>query len=316
VEERSVSDSRSELDALPAAALPLVDRLPWAETSRLARLRGVLPKPGVAVHYGLLLVLLALSFFIVLVMVALSLRPTVLIYVDFWALPWPPSLVNYRAAVLDLVPSLLRTLYVCALSIAGVLVISCGAAYAFARFRFPGRDLLFYLVLAVLMVPSVILLTPHFIIASDYGLRGSLWGLIVFYIAGGLPFAIFLITTFFRSQPAEIFEAARIDGASELQALRQIAIPLAWPILVTVAIFNFLGIYGDYIWPSLMVPPHLETLILALERYNPQLGEFGTRPEIGMQAAGYVFATLPQLVVFALGMKYFIQGVTSGAVKA
>ena len=276
-----------------------------------------LPKPGVVAQYGLLLVLLVLSFLIVLVMVALSLRPTVLIYVDFWALPWPPSLVNYRAAVLDLVPSLLRTLYVCAVSILGILVLSCGAAYAFARFRFPGRDLLFYAVLAVLMIPGVILLTPHFIIASDYGLRGSLWGLIVFYIAGGLPFAIFLITTFFRSQPTEIFEAARIDGASGLPPLWRIAVPLAWPILVTAAIFNFISIYGDFIWPSLMVPRRKgECRSSPSNATNPQLGEFGTRPEIGMQAAGYVFATVPQLVVFALGMKYFIQGVTSGAVKA
>jgi ABC-type glycerol-3-phosphate transport system permease component len=284
-----------------------------ATRPRFARLG---PMFSTAAQYGALLVLLFLSFFIVLLMIALSLRRTVLIYVDFWALPWPPIWDNYHNAILDLVPSLLRTLYVCVASIVGILAISCAAAYAFARLRFPGRDLLFYLVLAVLMIPGVILLTPNFIIASKYGLRGSLWGLIVFYIAGGLPFGVFLITTFFRSQPAEIFEAARVDGATELQALWRIAVPLAFPILVTVAIFNFLSIYSDFIWPSLMVNESKQTLILALERYNPQVSEFGTRQDIGMQTAGYVFATVPQLIVFALGMKYFIQGVTSGAVKA
>ncbi len=276
----------------------------------------LLPKVGVGIQYGLLILLLVLSFFIVLLMIALSLRPTVLIYVDFWALPWPPIFDNYQEAVLDLVPSLLRTLYVCAVSITGILAVSCAAAYAFARMRFPGRDALFYVVLAVLMIPGIILLTPHYIIATDLGLRGSLWGLIVFYIAGGLPFAVFLITTFFRSQPQEIFEAARVDGASPGQALYQIAIPLAWPILVTVAIFNFLSIYSDFIWPTLMVSQSQQTLILALEQYNPQVGEFGSRPDIGLQTAGYVFATVPQLLVFAFGMKYFVQGVTSGAVKA
>lgn len=273
-------------------------------------------RPGPVVQYGLLLALLFLSFFIVLLMVALSLRPTVLIYVDFWGLPWPPIWSNYRTAIVDLVPSLLRTLWVCAASIFGVLAVSCVAAYAFARMRFPGRDALFYLVLAVLMIPGVILLTPHFIIANDFGLRGSLWGLILFYVAGGLPFGVFLITTFFRSQPAEIFEAARVDGASEVESLWRIAIPLAWPILVTVAIFNFLSIYGDFIWPSLMLPESRQTLILALEQYSPQVNEFASRADIGMQTAGYVFATVPQLVVFGFGMKYFIQGVTSGAVKA
>ena len=281
-----------------------------------ARARLRLPEPGRVVQYTLLLILLFLSFFIVLLMISLSLRRTVLIYVDFWALPWPPIFTNYQSAFFDLVPSLLRTLYVAAVSIFGILAISCTAAYAFARIRFPGRDLCFYLVLAVLMIPGVILLTPHFIIASDYGLRGSLWGLILFYVAGGLPFGVFLVTTFFRSQPQEVFEAARVDGASEAQSLYQIAIPLAFPILVTVAIFNFISIYSDYIWPSLMLPESKQTLILALEQYNPQVNEFASRPDIGMQTAGYVFATVPQLLIFAFGMKYFIQGVTSGAVKA
>lgn len=273
------------------------------------------PSFGTVVQYVLLLLLLFLSFFIVLLMVSLSLRRTVLIYVDFWALPLPPIFANYQSAFFDLLPSLYRTLYVAFVSIFGILTISCTAAYAFARIRFPGRDFCFYLVLAVLMIPGVILLTPHFIIASDYGLRGSLWGLILFYVAGGLPFGVFLITTFFRSQPQEVFEAARVDGASEAQSLYQIAIPLAFPILVTVAIFNFISIYSDYIWPSLMLPESKQTLILALEQYNPQVNEFASRPDIGMQTAGYVFATVPQLLIFAFGMKYFIQGVTSGAIK-
>jgi len=280
-----------------------------------------LPTPhrpsGVTVtQYALLVVLLFLTFFILLLMIAISLRPTVLIYIDFWALPWPPTFENYLDAMFDLIPSTLRTIYVTAVSIFGILTFAAVAAYGFARMRFPGKDALFYLVLAVMMIPGVILLTPHFILANDLRLRGSLWGLIVFYVAGGLPFAIFLITTFFRSQPAEIFEAARLDGASELRSLFGIAIPLAWPILVTVAIMNFLSIYSDFIWPSLMLTESQQTLMLALERYNPQVSEFGTRADIGMQTAGYVFATVPQILVFTFGMKYFIQGVTSGAVKA
>jgi ABC-type glycerol-3-phosphate transport system permease component len=274
------------------------------------------PNLTLLAHHAALTLLLFLTFFIALLMVALSLRPTILIYVDFWGLPWPPTFDNYRVAALDLVPATLRTLYVAAVSIVGLLTGGCIAAYAFARMRFPGRDALFYVVLAVMMIPGVILLTPHFVMANDLRLRGSLWGLIVFYVAGGLPFAIFLITTFFRSQPAEIFEAARIDGASEVQSLVHMAIPLAWPILVTVAIMNFLAIYSDFIWPSLMLTQSQQTLMLALEQYNPQVSEFTNRPDIGLQTAGYVFATLPQLVVFAFGMKYFVQGVTSGAIKA
>lgn len=85
---------------------------------------------------------------------------------------------------------------------------------------------------------------------------------------------------------------------------------------MTVAILNFLGIYDDFIWPRLMLPQSMETLVLALERYNPQIGEYSSRPELGPQSAGYVFASLPQLLIFIFAMKYFIQGLTSGAVKA
>jgi ABC-type glycerol-3-phosphate transport system permease component len=200
-----------------------------------------------------------------------------------------------------------------------MLVCAAPAAYAFARLKLPGRRQLFALVLFVMLVPGTILLVPRFILADQLGLRDSLWGLVIFYIAGGQPFAIFLLTSFFRSQPAEMFEAARMDGASELQALWSIALPLAWPTIITLAILNFVGIYNDLIWPTLMLAtPANHTLTVALQRYNPGGGPVDTSalPDIGGQAAGYVFASIPQLIVFVLGMRYFIQGMTSGAVKA
>lgn len=271
---------------------------------------------SVIAQYTVLCATILLAFIPLLIMLSMSLRPTVLIYADFWALPFPPVFENYQTAILDLVPPLLRTLHVCFTSIIGRLVIAAPAAYAFARLRFVFRDQLFYLILAVMMIPGAVLLTPHFILANQLHLRGSLEGLIIFYVAGGQPFAIFLLTTFFKSQSEEIFEAARVDGAGEIQALISIAVPLARPILVTIAIMGFLGIYDDLIWPSLMLPQSLNTLILALQKYNPQIAEFLNRPNLGAQTAGFVFATVPQLILFALGMKYFIQGLTSGSVKA
>ena len=294
---------------------PLAVPAPSSTTSRgvWTRTRGSL---GTWLHYSVLLLFLFLTFFIFALMISLSLRRSIMIYLDFWAWPWPVYWDNYQAAMTDLIPSAIRTLIVTGASILGILIVSSLAAYAFARINFPGREAVFYLVLAVMMIPGVILLTPHFILANNLGLRGSLWGLVLFYVAGGLPFGIFLITTFFRSQPAEIFEAARIDGASEWQSLLRIALPLAFPILVTVAIMNFVAIYTDFIWPSLMLRQEQQTIMLAQEQYNPASSEFSTRPDLGKQTAGYIVATLPQLIVFSVGMKYFIKGVTSGAVKA
>jgi len=283
-----------------------------------ARRRRSRPGPSATTffHYAVLVFFLFLTFFIFVLMISLSLRRSILIYLQFWDWPWPLYWGNYETAFVDLIPSAIRTLAVTGSSILGILIVSSLASYAFARIQFPGREFVFYLTLAVMMIPGVILLTPHFILASNLGLRGSLWGLVVFYVAGGLPFGIFLITTFFRSQPAEIFEAAKIDGASEWQSLTRIALPLAFPILVTVAIMNFVAIYSDFIWPTLMLRQHQQTIMLALEQYNPASSEFTSRPDIGKQTAGYIVATLPQLIVFSFGMKYFIKGVTSGAVKA
>jgi ABC-type glycerol-3-phosphate transport system permease component len=269
-----------------------------------------------ALHYLILISLVMLSGFVIVMMVAMSLRPTPLIYADFWGLPWPPIFDNYQTALLYLIPPMLRTLGITFVSLAGILFFACLASYALARTRFPGREFLYYLIIGVMLIPGVILLTPNFILANQLGLRGNVLGLIVFYIAGNQPFAIFLITTFFRSQSEEMFEAARIDGASELQALWHIALPLARPILVTVGMLNFIGLYDDYIWPSLMLPQNQQTLVLALERFNPQQGSFSSLPNLGPQTASFVFATLPQLILFIIGMKYFIQGLTSGSVKA
>src|SRR5207237_2018339 len=118
-------------------------------------------------------------------MIDLSLRPAVLIYVDFWGLPWPPTFANYRTALLDLLPAMGRTLWVVAVSITGIVVVSCLAAYAFARLRFPGKGALFLATLAVMMIPGVILLTPQFILADALSLGGSLGGRIGFFFAGG-----------------------------------------------------------------------------------------------------------------------------------
>jgi ABC-type glycerol-3-phosphate transport system permease component len=182
--------------------------------------------------------------------------------------------------------------------------------------RFPGSEMLFYImVLLVMMIPGVITLTPNFVLAGRLGLKGNLWGLAITYIAGGQPFSIFLITTYFRSQPEEMFESARVDGAGELRTLWSIAMPLARPILVTIAIMDFLSVFGDLIWPSLMLRAKNLTLMVALLNYNPLVEGETLRPRIGPITAAYVFSSIPPLILFIIGMRYYIQGLTSGAIK-
>lgn len=263
-----------------------------------------------------LLVILFFSFVPVIMMVTMSLKDSILIYGDFWALPIPPMWSNYNRALLDLVAPAARTIIMAIVSIVGITFFSCLAAYAFARLKFFGKEFLFYLVVFIFLVPGVLTLTPSFVLANALGLRNSLPGLTLFYIGGGQVFAIFILRAFFQAQPEEIFESARLDGASELRSVFAIAIPLARPILVTLAIMNFLAIYNDLIWPLLMLPsPENRTLTIALQAYQPPNEQLPGRPDLGVITAGYVFASIPILVVFALGMKYYIEGLTSGAIK-
>ena len=262
-------------------------------------------------------ILLLFSFVPVVMMVTMSLKDSLVIFGDFWAPPIPPLWSNYSAALVTLLPPMVRTLTICVISIVGITVFSCLAAYAFARLKFFGKEVLFFLVVFLFLVPGSLTLTPSFVLFDQLQLRNSLSGLVISYITGGQVFAIFLLRAFFQSQPEEIFEAARMDGATELRMLWAIAVPLAWPILITLGILNFLSIYNDFIWPLLMISsPDLQTLTVALAAFNPANQRLPGRPELGIITAAYVFASIPVLAVFTFGMRYYIEGLTSGAIKS
>lgn len=143
---------------------------------------------------------------------------------------------------------------------------------------------------------------------NNLGLRNTLEGLIRFYVGGSQAFSIFLLRAFFQSQPEEIFEAPRLDGASEARIVWSIAAPLATSILITVGIVNFLTIYNDFIWPLLMlICRDLYTVTIMLQ------AAVGNRACI---MAGYVVASIPLVLVFVYGMDYYIDGPTSTALRA
>ena len=275
-------------------------------------------KTAVAIaQYAVLSFLLFIAFVPLILMIFMSFKSTVAIYGDFWGFPWPPQLGNYTRALLDLWLPAVRTILLAVGSIATIQLFATVAAYGFARIRFFGKETLFYLVIVLMMIPGVLVLTPNFILAIKLGLRDSLFGLGVFYVSGGQVFAIFLLRAFFQEQPEELFESARMDGAGELVCLRDIALPISIPILITLGIMEFLAIYNDLLWPMLMISTKAkQTLIMAVQSYNPAVEIVVSTPDIGAQTAGYVFSSIPLIIVFVVGMKYYIQGITSGAIKA
>lgn len=264
-----------------------------------------------------LVVLLLLSFVPFFMMIGMSLRKSVDIFGDFWGWPYPAQFGNYADAFRLLLLPALNSLFISVASVGGILVCATLSGYAFARLRFMGRELLFYLILMLMMVPGMLLLTPNYVLAMKLGLRDTYWGLWFFYVAGGQVVGIFLLRNFIQALPEDLFEAARIEGANEFQCIWHIAVPLSRPILVTVGIMAFLGLYNDLIWPMLILnDPDKETLMLALLHFNPVDRKVSNRADLGVQAAGYVFSAIPMLIVFWFGMKSYIRGVTSGALKA
>lgn len=247
-----------------------------------------------------------------LMMFNISFKSMAQFYYDPLGVTMPLRFDNYVRAAEVLWRPILNTAYVAILSIAGTLLTASLAAYAFARFRFPGSSLLFYLVIALMMIPGILLLVPRYVITARLGLAESFWGLIIPYIAGGQVFNVFVLKTFFASIPQELLDAARIDGANELRIFRSIVMALSKPILGTLAILQLLGVWNDFIWPFVVITdPTKRTLTVQLRFLQ---GLFGS--EWGRIMAGYAIGSLPLILVFALFTRPFIEGITSGAIKA
>jgi len=261
---------------------------------------------------AVLLPLLLLSLVPMAMMVLLSLKSNGDIFTRFWALPSPPRWSFYSLAAKALWHYLLNTGVVLAIAVPGVVLLSSLAGYALARLTFPGRDLVFLLILALLMVPGILTLIPTYALVQQLGILNTRWALILPYVAGGQVLGIVLCRTFFLGLPEELFEAMRLDGAGEGQIYRHLALPLSLPILATVAIMTMLGIYNDYIWPLVTISDDaLQTFTVGVTRFS---GQFDL--QYGPTLAGYVIGSIPLIVLFAAGMKAFVQGVTSGALRA
>ncbi|HVY51836.1 MAG TPA: carbohydrate ABC transporter permease [Devosia sp.] len=195
-----------------------------------------------------------------------------------------------------------------ATSVTALQLIVCSmAAYAFACLRFRGREALFLIYLAALMVPSQVTLIPNFILIRNLGWIDSYQGLILPYAFSS--FGTFLLRQYMKTIPAELIEAARIDGASHLQIYAGIVVPLALPALGALAIFTFVAQWNNFLWPLITTSkPSMQVTTVALASLQ---GQFNTDWPLLM--TGSVLAIVPMLVVFAVGNRSFISGITTGS---
>lgn len=256
-------------------------------------------------------VLVVLTFYPFLFMVITSLKSIPQFLHNFWGLAYPLHLENYQSAYNVISRYVFNSILVSLSTAAGVVTLGCLTSYVFARFVFPGKKLLFFLILSVMMVPGVLTLVPTFMVVKDLGLINSRWALILPYITGGQILAIFLLRSFFETIPGELFDSATVDGAHHLHIIQNIIIPLSKPILGVVIIMDILGTWNNFIWP-LVTLNDSRYFVLPIGLFS-FAGQFGTR--YGEMFAGYVIASLPLIVLFAFTTRTFLKGITSGAVK-
>ncbi len=232
---------------------------------------------------------------------------------NFWGLPSGLEMSNYRDAWKNINGYLINSLIVTSCAVVGVLFVASLGAFVFARFEFPGREFLFIMIISLLMMPTILLLVPQFLLVKHLGILNTRWALILPYIAGGQVFAIFVLRSFMEAIPDELFDAGSIDGLSTVLAYRHIALPMSIPILSTIAILNVLGTWNDYVWPLVTISKnYLWTISVGVMSFSVSTSSFETR---GVMFAGYVIASAPLVILFFFTMKTFIKGISSGALK-
>jgi len=226
-------------------------------------------------------------------------------------LPESLHLDNYRTVLGDtaFVRYFLNSVLVAGITVASVLITSSMAGYAFAKFEFPGRRVLFVLVLATLMIPFQVRVIPLYVLASDLGLLDSYAGLVLPGLVDA--FGIFLMRQYLQSIPSELIDAARVDGASELTIFVRIVLPLAKPALAALAIFSLVASWESFLWPLLVLSsPDKYTLPLGLAQFS---GRFVTR--VDLQMAASALTILPMLIVFLIMQRRFIEGMATAGMK-
>jgi multiple sugar transport system permease protein len=239
-------------------------------------------------------------------MVSTSLKPRSLLFsVPPAFVPSPPVFHNYVEATtaIPFFTYLRNSLYITLFNVVGNTLSSALAAYGFARLRWPGRNVIFGLLIVTMFLPGVVTLVPTYIIFNMMGWIGTFHPLTIPSLTSG-SFYVFLLRQFFVSISEELSEAARLDGASELRIFRQIILPLSKPALITVAIFTFIAVWHDFMTPLIYLSdPSMWTLPIGLYDF---IGKFDAQWNLLMAAS--VLFVLPPMAIFFLGQRVFVHG--------
>lgn len=260
----------------------------------------------------IMLCILFMAFVPIFLMISMSFKTNWEIYNDFFAPPKQIAWNNYSNAFAKLSGNMANTLGVIAVAVALTLVLSAIGGYVFATMDFPGKSFLYYLMLALMMVPGVLSLAANYNLIIRYGLYNTRWALIYAWISGGQILGIILCRNSIEALPKDLFEAAKMEGCGELAALGRVAVPLIKPILSTIAVMKMVDYYNDFIWPMMVIETNSKQVItVAVRVFTSSVGTTNA----GAMFAGYAIATIPLLLLFLFTSRLYMEGMTAGAVK-
>lgn len=288
----------------PAAAVP---GAPGRRGRRARRVNGY--RAGGLV---VLLLLAAVMIYPLVWMVLTSLRPANTVFGG----PFIPAHFTFSAYArawdqVDLGRHFLNSIVITAVTVAGTLVLATAAGYAFAKLRFPLKNLLYFTLLSTLMMPATALIIPLYLQLKTFHLLDQQGGLILLYIGGAAPFAMFLTRAFFETLPNELIEAARVDGANELTIFWRVMLPLARPGIATVVIFQFLSTWNEFLYANTVIQTTgklpLQPMLFTLA------GQYATNWPV--LTAALTMSILPIIIVYVRMQRQFVTGLTLGAVK-
>ncbi len=223
-----------------------------------------------------------------------------------WYLPHPFTFSNYSTTLFqqDFIGYLGNTALVTVILTVGQVFFSVIAAYAFARMRFPGRDVIFWFYLVTLMIPNIVTIVPLYTIIREMHLLNTYWAIFLPYVFG-TPYTIFLIRQFFLNIPQEIIDASKMDGCSELGTLRRVVVPLSRPVIITATIIAFVFSWNNFLWPLIVTNPTHYLLTTGIA--NLSSSNYGA--EWNLVLAGAMITLLPLIIIFVVFQRHIIRSI-------
>ena len=263
----------------------------------------------ICVILGLLVVATFIPYYFMLIS---SLKNNAEIIAHPFTVTRPFRFENYTSSFGMIANYLKNSVIVSGASVLGTMILGVISAYVFAVFDFPGKNFFYMFILSFMMIPSVLTLIPQYVLVSDMKMIGTFWAVILPSIATAQIQFIVILRPFIESLPHDLFDAAKLDGASHIQLFRHVAMPLVKSSVLSLTLIAFLNSWNDFVWPMLTLSANknLKTITLGLYAYRDV-----QQILYGPMFAGFFMASIPLLVLFCFNMRYFISGITSGAVK-